>query len=448
MPKPSLLIIEDYEPLVALLRATLGDDFDVTVAGSVEEASALMKRQAPRVVLLDLGLPPGSSPEQGLTLLRAIQQDESRCKTIVCTGYSERELAVRAVRYGAYDVLHKPLDLAILKGVLLRAGWLAELEEEARRGEERLVQGQEMLEELVGLSPGMGPIQEAVEKLALTDVPVLITGEPGTGREFIARAIHGRSERAVRPFVPVVCGSVPGALFERELFGQGWNDQSGAAQSKKGKLAAAESGTLFFDELADLPADAQRTVLRLMEEQAKRGDVRILASSKQSPHLCYEGGPVQPDVYRRFAAHITIPPLRDRGDDIVALGKIFLRRFAAQQGKALIGFTEDATNAMRAHGWPGNVRELAARIQRGIVVSDGPHLTAMDLDLLTDQPQEDSISLKVNQQRIETNLILKAFTLSRGNLSRAAQELGISRSTLYRRIRQYGLDRATDVSPS
>jgi two-component system, NtrC family, response regulator len=449
VPNTSLLIVEDYEPLVTLLRSTLSDEFDVTVAGSVEEASALIKGEAPRLVLLDLGLPPTSSPEQGLTLLRAMQQDGCRCKTVVCTGYSERHLAVRAVRYGAYDVLYKPLDLAILKTILMRAGWLAELEEEARRNAAGPMLGSEILDEIFETSPSMKPVQEAVEKLAMTDAPVLITGEGGTGRELIARAIHERSERAAKPFVPVVCGALPDALLEKELFGYEPDDASTPSSRKKGKVAAASGGTLFLDELGDLPADSHRTVLRLMEDQTRHADVRIMASSKESLQAIRERRLMQADdVYRHFAMHITVPPLRDRGDDIVVLGKLLLQRFSGQQSKPIIGLTSDAVEAMRICAWPGNVRELAARVQRGIVVAEGPYLNAADLDLQTDEPREGSISLKVNQQRIETDLIMKAFTLSRGNLSRAAQELGISRSTLYRRIRQYGLDRAVDANIS
>jgi DNA-binding NtrC family response regulator len=281
VPTTSLLIVEDYEPLVTLLKATLSDAFEVTVAGTAEEAFAVMKHKVPRLVLVDLGLPPGSSPEQGLTLLRAIQQNGHRCKTIVCTGYSEREWAVRAVRYGAYDVLYKPLDLAALKSILMRAAWLADLEEEAGRSIAEPIVGSTMSNDLFDSSVSMRPVQEAVEKLAMTDVPVLIRGESGSGRELIARAIHERSERAARPFVSVACGAVPGALFEQELFGYESTADRSSSSSHQGKVGAAKGGTLFFDELADLPAEAQRIIVRLMERETGRSDVRIVASSRR-----------------------------------------------------------------------------------------------------------------------------------------------------------------------
>lgn len=448
MPKTLLLIVEDYEPIVTLLRSTLHDEFDVTVAGTVEQASVLIKRATPQLVLLDLGLPPHSSPEQGLSLLRAMQLNGCRCKTVVCTGYSERDLAVRAVQYGAYDVLYKPLDLAALRGILMRARWLVELEEEARQDTPDSMPGSDLLDQMLGSSLGMRPVQEAIRKLAMSDMPVLITGESGTGKKLIARAIHEQSERATQRFVPVACGAIPGMLFDAELLGSESDGDSAAPSRKRGKLESAKGGTLFFDEVEDLPPDSQRTVLRAMEEQAERADVRIMASSKRSPQAIRGNGLIQPDLYRRFVMHISLPALREHGDDVSVLGKIFLRRFAFQQDKSILGFTKEASDAMRAHAWPGNIRELAARIQRAVVVAGGEYLDVTDLDLQKNEPQQDSISLKVNQQRIETDLIMKAFTLSRGNLSRAAQELGISRSTLYRRIRQYGLGRAADANMS
>lgn len=449
-PKTSLLIVEDDEPVVTSLRSTLSDEFEVTVANDVEQASALIKRETPQLVLLDLGLSPKSSPEQGFHLLRALQRDGRRCKTVVCTGYSERELAVRAVRYGAYDVLYKPVDVTVLRGVLRRAGWLAELEDEACRDASDSMQGLDLLDEVIGTSLSMSPIQEAVRKVAMTEVPALITGESGTGKDLVARAIHERSERAAWPFVPVACGLIPPALFERELFGCEPDGAWPGSSRKRGKVELAKGGTLFLDEVSDLPAESQRTVLRLVEEQTERADVRILASAKRDAQAMSQGGRVQPDLYRQLVAHINLPPLRERGDDVLVLAKLFLRRFAARQGESILGFTKNAAEAMRAHAWPGNVKELAARIQRGVVVAEGQYIEAADLELQKEEPgfREDSISLKVNQQRIETDLIMKAFTLSRGNLSRAAQELGISRSTLYRRIRQYGLDRAADANLS
>lgn len=450
MPKPSLLIVEDYEPIVTLLQSTLSDEFDVMVTESVEQASLLIERESPRLVLLDLGLPPKCSPEQGFSLLRSMQRSGSRCKTVVCTGYSERHLAVEAVRYGAFDVLYKPIDLSVLRAILRRAGWLAELEQEARQDGVEPAQAFDHIEEIMGTSSAMVPIHEAVRQAAMTDVPVMITGEPGTGREFIARIIHQRSARANRPFVPVACGVLPPALLEGELFGAEPGIAGSGAGGKSGKLASAEGGTIFFDDVSHMPAESGEILLRVFERPSEQGGVRIVASSSYESMASMEEHRRTPDLSRRFPMHITVPPLREREEDIPVLAKMFLRRLADERSTPIVGFTKGALDAMRVHAWPDNVRELAGRVQRAMVVAEGPHIEPSDLDLQSGErdAQADSISLKVNQQRIETDLIMKAFTLSRGNLSRAAQELGISRSTLYRRIRQYGLDRAADAALS
>jgi len=451
VPKTSLLIVEDYEPIVPLLQSTLSDEFHVMVADNVEQASLLIERESPRLVLLDLGLPPKCSPEQGFRLLRSIQRSGGRCKTVVCTGYSERDLAVRAVRYGAFDVLYKPIDLSTLRAILRRAGWLAELEQEARQDGIDPAQAFDHIEEIMGTSPSMAPIHEAVRQAAMTDVPVLITGEPGTGKKFIARIIHERSPRAAEPFVPVAYGALHNhALLEGELFGVELRTAASSAGGKSGKLTAAKGGTLFFDDVTHVPAESYETFLRVLERQSEQDDVRIMPSSNPDSKTPMEEQRFRSELSRRFPVHITLPALREREKDIPVLAKMFLRRLAGQRSTPIAGFTKAALDAMCTHAWPDNVRELAGRVQRAVVVAEGQYIEPSDLDLRMgerDEP-EDSISLKVNQQRIETDLIMKAFTLSRGNLSRAAQELGISRSTLYRRLRQYGLDRAADVALS
>lgn len=444
MAKTPLLIIEDYEPIVTLLRSTLSDEFEVTVANSAEEAVVLLGEQSPPLVLLDIGLPPHASPEQGLLLLQAMQQQGSRCRIVVCTGYNERDLALRALRFGAFDILHKPLDLAVLKGVLRRAGWLAELDRDAARETDVIPPMTDDLISLIGTSASMRPIHDAVRKIAGTDLPVLITGEAGTGKAFLARTIHQHSHRAHKPLARIACGAIPGVLLERELFGDSL-DGSGRPPSRvKGAVESSGGGTLFLEDLAELPTDLQGELVRRLEQSVVEARVRLIASSRDGLKEAVEQGRVRRDLYEKFAMHINVPALRDRGADVLVLGTVFLRRFARQQSKTIAGFTKDAMERMRTYSWPGNVAELAVQIQRAVVLADGRYIEAQDLGLSGEEGAlpPNSISLKVNQQRIETDLIMRAFTLSRGNLSRAAHELGISRSTLYRRIRQYGLDRA------
>ncbi|MET0516597.1 MAG: sigma 54-interacting transcriptional regulator [Nitrospiraceae bacterium] len=454
MPKTKLLIVEDYEGIVTLLRSTLEDEFELVVARDTAEGLNAFHEHKPHVVLLDLGLPPKSSPEEGLRFLRELKQVGGHHKTIVCTGYDERSLAVRAIGYGARDVLYKPLDLVLLKSILQRSGWIAELEMEAQQSAGTPAAA-DAFEQMIGTCPAMIRICDVVKRIARTEAQVLVTGENGTGKALTARAIHERSLRRTGPFVTVDCGILPEALLDAELFGssrQGIPD--GVIRSK---LESARGGTLFLEDVCRLSPSLQAKLVRVLDEQVEEGEarrrpsgfnVRVLASTTANVNELVHAGRFREDLSRRLAAvRVHLPPLRERGEDVVLMAIIFLRQAAAQYQKRIHGLTKDAVEAIRAYPWPGNVQELASKVRRAVSVVDATQIGPEDLDIVkNDQPSEDtSISLKVNQQRIETDLIMKAFTLSHGNLSRAALELGISRSTLYRRIRQYGLDRDPDA---
>jgi two-component system, NtrC family, response regulator len=455
VPKIKLLIVEDYEGIVTLLRSTLDDEFEIVVARDVAEGLNAVREHKPHVVLLDLGLPPKSSPEEGLRFLRELKQTGGHHKTIVCTGYSERSLAVLAIGYGARDVLYKPLDLVLLKSILRRSGWIAELEMEAQQSFGSLPATADAFEQMIGTCPAMIRICDVVNHIGPTEASVLVTGENGTGKELTARAIHERSLRRTGPFVTVDCGILPAALLDVELFGFGQQDVPDAAI--KSKLESARGGTLFLEDVCRLSPDSQAKLLRVLDEQVDDGgarrrpsafNVRVLASTSANINELVRAGRFREDLSRRLAAvRVHLPPLRERGEDVVLMAIIFLRQAAVQYQKRIHGLTKDAVEAIRAYTWPGNVQELASKVRRAVLVVDAMQVGPEDLDIIQkDQPLADtSISLKVNQQRIETDLIMKAFTLSHGNLSRAALELGISRSTLYRRIRQYGLDRVSDA---
>lgn len=310
---------------------------------------------------------------------------------------------------------------------------------------------------MLGTSSNIHRIFDAIRKVSTNDAPILITGESGTGKELTARAIHERGLRKQGPFIPINCGAIPESLLESELFGYERGAFTGAVGQKKGKVEFAQGGTLFLDEVGELPNALQVKLLRFLQDhtfervgghQPVDMNVRIIAATNVNLKEAIEKGTFREDLYYRLGVvHINLPPLRERGEDVSLMAMAFLRQAATHYHKQLYGFTREALAAMHAYSWPGNVRELSNRVGRAVVMAEGTHITATDLDIphQVTRPDDGSISLKVNQQRIETDLIMKAFTLSQGNLSRAAQELGISRSTLYRRLRQYGMDRTPDA---
>jgi two-component system NtrC family response regulator len=373
----------------------------------------------------------------------------------VYTRNLDRAVALQAVRYGATQVLYKPLDLAFLKGLIIQMARMADLEQEAQRV--LSAECQETASGMLGTSASIQRILDAIRKVSTNDAPILITGERGTGKELTAKAIHQQSVRRVAPFVTMNCGGIPENLLESELFGYEHEAQAGADNPQPGKVEFAQGGTIFLDEVDQLPHLLQVKLARFLQDgtfkrvgglQRREGHIRIIAATHVNLQEATERGAFLADLYDRLkAVHINMPPLREREEDIAPLAMAFLRHAAAHHGKDVRGFTPEALDAMRSYTWPGNVRELSNRVNRAVVMAVTNHVRPDDLDISHQMARQDegSISLKVNQQRIETDLIMKAFTLSQGNLSRAAHELGISRSTLYRRLRQYGMDRTMDA---
>lgn len=455
MAKTKLLIVEEDESVATWLRSALEDEFEVLVAERNQTALDLIQEQEPLVTLLDLESPSNPAPEAGMCFLQELRQAGYPVKTVVFTGDTERRIAVQAVQHGAADVFSKPLDVNLLKGILRRVARIADLEREAHEG--MTGGGHEEFNGMLGISPNIRRIFDAIRKVSTTDVPILITGESGTGKELTAKAIHERGLRKQAPFIPINCGAIPESLLESELFGSEGGAVTGAVGQKKGRIELAQGGTLFLDEVGELPSALQVRLLRLLQDrtfervggnQPIEMNVRLIAATNVNLKEAIEKGTFREDLYYRLRmVHINLPPLRERGDDVSLIAVAFLRQAAARDQKPIHAFTREALEAMRAYTWPGNVRELFNRVGRAVVMAEGTQVTPADLDIphLVPKQDEGSISFKVNQQRIETNLIMKAFTLSQGNLSRAAQELGISRSTLYRRLRQYGMDRTLDT---
>ncbi|MDF0667349.1 MAG: sigma-54 dependent transcriptional regulator [Nitrospira sp.] len=308
-------------------------------------------------------------------------------------------------------------------------------------------------DEMVGASPSIRAVFDLVRKMASTEMPVLITGETGTGKELTARAIHARSPRKHGSFVPISCGAIPETLLESELFGHERGAFTGAVQQKKGKLEAAAGGTLFLDEVGDLLPALQVKLLRFLQEgtfervggqETLHVDARVLAATNVDLKTAIEKNLFREDLYYRLdVLHIHLPPLRDRGEDTLLMAMVFLRQAATTYRKQIRSYTPQAVDVLRAYSWPGNVRELSNRVRRAVVMAEGMDITPYDLDLPVEKLQAvDSLdSLRAAHRRIEMELLVKAISLHRGNLTRMARDLEVSRSTLYRKLRAYGLEK-------
>lgn len=449
MSRPKVLIIEDDDATRTQLEWAMKDEFDLVTARDQAAALTLVREHSPTAILLDLGLPPTpADPEAGLRLLREIRKGGGNCKIIVCTGHGERRHAIRAVSYGAYDVFTKPLDLDLLMAVMRRACWIAALEQERRT---LPPETDEEIEEMIGTSEGIRRIFAAIRKVATADVPVLVIGESGTGKELTAKAIHERSLRKAGPFVTINCGAIPGTLLESELFGHERGAFTGAVQQMKGKVEYAQGGTLFLDEIGEVPLALQVKLLRFLQDQTIERvggrqqiqvNARILAATNVDLREAISRGAFREDLYYRLSVvTVDIPPLRDRGEDVLLMAQIFLRRVSEHMRKRVLGFTKEAISAMQAYPWPGNVRELSNKIRRAVVMAEAPYISPEDLDLPFPEEAKtlQRLSLKEARHRLEADLLVQALTLHGGNLRRAAEELGISRPAIYDLLRKHGI---------
>jgi two-component system NtrC family response regulator len=333
--------------------------------------------------------------------------------------------------------------------VLRRAAYLHTLEEENRSLEKRF-RG-EAFAEMLGTSRPMQDVFAMIRKVATTDVAVLILGESGTGKELVARAIHQESDRRGGPFIAINCGAIPDALLESELFGHERGAFTGAHMQRKGRFELAQGGTLFLDEIGELPFALQVKLLRFLQERQieRLGgrepiaiDTRVITATNRDLKSAISEGRFREDLYFRLGVvTIALPSLRERGEDIFLLAKVLLDRYAAEAGKAIKGFTADAQKAIRAYSWPGNVRELENRVKRAAIMSDGPRITAQDLELSGPMPEAEVLTLRQARERVEKNLIEGALRRHAGNLTQVAMDLGISRPTLYDLLQKLNLTR-------
>ena len=440
---PPLLIVEDDLALQTQLKWSL-DAFTAVTADDRESALAQFRRHRPPVVTMDLGLPPDpDSVSEGFRLLEQMLAIDPDAKIIVLTGQNEQQHALRAVALGAYDFLAKPFDPDVLQLTIQRAFRLAELQAENRRLQ--ALQQPDALAGLVTRDPAMLRIGRLVERVAASDATVLLLGESGTGKEILAQALHQASKRSGR-FVAINCAAIPENLLESELFGYERGAFTGAAKTTVGRIETAHGGTLMLDEVGDLPQPLQAKLLRFLQErrierlggrQEIAVDVRVVGATHQDLKALIAQGRFREDLYYRLAEIVVeIPPLRARQGDAALLAHAFLRRFAQEQRRGSLTFTDDAIRAIEAHGWPGNVRELINVIKRAAIMADGQRVTPADLGLDAPERADDAagdleLDLRTVRERAERAAILAALARTNSNIAKAAEVLGISRPTLY-----------------
>jgi two-component system NtrC family response regulator len=450
-----LLIIDDGEDIRKQMKWGLGKEYEVSLAADVEEGLASFRKNRPGVVTLDLGLPPDADgTTEGFRCLEEILRMEPATKVIVITGNDEHESALRAVRTGAYDFYRKPIDIGELKVALGRAFHIRALEEENRRLQVAVEENTTQFGNILGQCPLMEQVFATIRKVASSDVPVFVTGESGTGKELVAKAIHSMSMRKNRPFIPINCGAIPENLLESELFGHEKGSFTGAHARNQGKFEYAHTGTLFLDEIGELPAGLQVKLLRFLQEKVIQRvggredipvDARVISATNVDIEKAIREGNFREDLYYRIAViNIHLPPLRERGEDILLLANLFLRRFGEGLNRKIKGFSAEALRRLRSYEWPGNVRELENRVQRAVIMADSPLLEPSDLGFERktgyDAGQPGGrLTLKDARDRVEQDLIKSVLREMGGNIAKASESLGVSRPTLYDLMKKHGI---------
>ncbi len=441
---PGLLVVDDDESALESLRQIFEHEgFAVSVARSGEEALDALRSDGHEVVLADLRMP----GMDGLDLLRAIKAIRPETEVVIMTAFGTIEKAVEAMREGAYDFVTKPLKRPLVVRSVTRAHEKAVLKAEnlALRQELDAVAGER---NLIGTSPAMRKVLDTIVQVAPASATVLLQGESGTGKELVARAIHRRSPRSGGPFVAINCAAIPVTLLESELFGHERGAFTGAFARREGRFKLADGGTLFLDEVAELDPMVQAKLLRVLQEgeferlggtQTIRTDVRLIASSNRPLLDMVRAGKFREDLfYRLHVITITLPPLRERVEDIPLLAQHFLARFASRNRKDVRVISREATELLLAHDWPGNVRELENTIEHAVVLCRGDTIRAEDLpDLVARDDharQYLTIQLGTPLDDIEQQVIQQTLRMTKGNKRLAAQLLGIATRTIYRKL--------------
>jgi DNA-binding NtrC family response regulator len=445
-----ILIVDDEQIMCEMLADDLKrHGFQPTWCISSEKALDVLKTQSFDVLLTDLNLP----NMNGIELCERIVANRPDTPVIVITAFGSMETAIAAIRAGAYDFVTKPVDTEFLVLALDRAVKHRSLQEKVRLLDKALKKSHRFAE-LIGESPVMHKLMNRLERVADTETSILIAGETGTGKELVAQALHKRSRRRRSPFVAVNCAALPDALLESELFGHKRGAFTDAKTERRGLFLQAHGGTLFFDEIGDIPLSLQSKLLRSLEERSVRPiggtsevafDVRIIAATNRDIETAIEEGRFREDLYYRInVIQIDLPPLRERGTDILLLARHFVEQFAIRSNKHITGISNTASEKLLNYTWPGNVRELRNTIERAVVLTGCEKISVDDLpEKIRDYKatrflvESDNPSELVPIQEVERRYILHVLKTVGGNKTLAAKVLGLDRKTLYRKLQYY-----------
>jgi two-component system, NtrC family, nitrogen regulation response regulator NtrX len=448
---PAILIVDDEPGVRSALTGVLKDEgYDVDAVDSGEACLDRVARQPYDVVVLDIWLP----GMDGLATLARMRERKVDSQIVVISGHGNIESAVRAIKMGAFDFVEKPLSLEKTVLVVRNALRQRNLEVENQALRARM----DAQYTMVGDSYAIQQLREQVAMAAPTNGRVMIFGENGSGKELVARMIHQHSRRRSAPFVEVNCAAIPEELIETELFGHVRGAFTGAVADRRGKFELANNGTIFLDEIADMSLKTQAKVLRVLQEQAieavggtklLRVDVRVLAATNKDLHAEIRAGRFREDLFFRLAViPITVPPLRDRQEDIPLLADHFMALLAREYGRKPKAFDRDAMFALQQYSWPGNVRELRNLVERLMIMVPGERISSRDLAFLNEggvvatdaaRPETPLTALHEARDRFERDYIVRALAQQQGNISRTAEMLGIERSNLYRKMRGFGI---------
>ena len=442
-----LLIVDDDKGIQKQLKWSLSD-YDVVLADDRQSAIAAVRRHEPKVITLDLGLPPDeANASEGLAALQEILTIAPHSKVIVITGNDDRTNALAAIAAGAYDFYQKPVDTEVINVIVARAFSVAAIEDENRKM--RAVAGSDI--GIIGNSESIDRLRMMVKRIAPTAITALLLGESGTGKEVTANAVHLASDRKNKPFIAINCASIPETLLESELFGFEKGAFTGAHRTTKGKIECAEGGTLFLDEIGDMPYSLQAKLLRFLQEkcierlggrQEIAVDVRVVCATNQNLEQMVADKTFREDLFYRVSEiTLNIPPLRDRDEDVIILAQYFLQHYAKEYKRNVKSFSVDALSAIKGHKWPGNIRELQNKAKSSVIMTTGTQVTAIDLGFFDQQDAsfELSLNLRVVREQAESIAIQKAYALADGNMSKTSELLGVTRPTLYSLIEKYEL---------